>query len=73
MSADGMRAPRYARAAVRDPEACPECAPGVQCVACRFAGRPAPRPRKYLGRLAEETFSVPGQDTRQDPDEPEAE
>lgn len=70
MSADGMQTPRYARAAKRDPGACPECAPGVQCVACRFAGRPAPRLRKYLGRLAV-TLTRPGRDTRRDPDEPE--
>jgi len=67
----GTNVPRYARAAARDPEACPDCAPGIQCVACRFAGRPEPRPRKYLGRLAAETLSAPYRGPLPEPEQDE--
>lgn len=35
---------------------CPDCLPGIACVACRFAGRPAPPVRRYPGRLMDAQF-----------------
>lgn len=62
-----MKAPKYRRAG-HDVDPCPDCAAGVQCVACKFAGRAPPRVRKYTGRLGETRFAG-GPDTRDDPDE----
>lgn len=47
-----MDAPTYPRF-LREPSTCPDCSTEVQCVACRFAGRPAPVLRKYPGRLGQ--------------------
>ncbi len=31
---------------------CPDCLPGIACVACKFAGRDPPPRRPYAGRRA---------------------
>jgi len=41
--------PRFLRA----PVTCPDCSTEIQCVVCRFAGRPQPQLRKYPGRLGQ--------------------
>ena len=50
---DDGTAPTYARTREGEPLGCRDCAAGVQCVACRLAGRSAPLVPRYAGRLGE--------------------
>ncbi len=38
---------------------CPSCTHTAQCVACRMEGRPAPRLRRYPGRMGEHVHVRP--------------
>ena len=50
---------------------CPACTSTVQCVSCCMEGRPAPRVRKYTGRLGRMQFFVSSGDAhrRREPDD----
>jgi len=48
---------------------CLDCASGVQCVACRFSGRPDPRIEKYAGRLGDTLFAGTRGAKREEPED----